>query len=233
MATQPQTRPAETPQLEIVPPPKPLLQQRMSLYDVTNEGVLIEAALIESEGELTPELEQRFDTLLQQGPKAIEAAAGIVRELQASETAAKAEKDRQQKRQAAFGNNADRLRARIRMALDAAFGGKLKTGRFNLWTQKGRDKTTVEYDLLGPTLEHLHHVRPDLVTARTVYEFNSDAALAIWDEERPGREAYRALVAEAERDSEKAAKLPPPPKSRLPEYITVTEMQGDRILQIR
>ena len=37
---------------------------KMSLYDVALEGSLLEEFLTANEGELTPELEERFDRLL-------------------------------------------------------------------------------------------------------------------------------------------------------------------------
>ena len=64
---------------------------KMSLYDVSLEGMLIEELLTANEGELTPELEQRLDALMKEGPERIEAAAMIVRGMEASATVIKEE----------------------------------------------------------------------------------------------------------------------------------------------
>jgi len=227
-----------------VPPPQPIVKQRMGLYDLTIEGLEIERALIESDGELSPELEARFDVMLQQGPKAIDGAAAIVRELVVSQAAAKAEKDRQQAREKSFERNAKSLKSRIRVALDAAFNGKLKTDRFNLFTSKGRTSTKVEF--LGDlsTLENLYNTRPDVVTEVKSYVVNDEAILTIWEAEKPARQAHndamstwRGLLEAAGDDKVlyglALAQEPPAFESKIPAVIQVNITEGERSLTIK
>jgi hypothetical protein len=119
--------------------------ERMSLYDISTEGLEIERILTENEGELTPELEERLNELMRQGPERIEAAAMVVKGLEASSDACQKEVKRLTERIRGLENNADRLKRYIAFALDAAFAGKVRTERFTVWTQKGRD--TVAFDL--------------------------------------------------------------------------------------
>lgn len=220
------------------------INKRISLYDLSKEGMLIEDALLESSGELTPELEERFDKMLAQGPAAVEAASAIVRELTVSAAAAKEEKDRQASRQKSFEENAKKLKSRIRFALDAVFNGKLKTPRFTLFTSKGRTSTSVAYLGLPENLSALQLEFPDLVASETVYSVNKDAVLKIWEEELPLLQAYndemstwRAMVEMCGEDEElKARALEQEPvkyKSRIPAILSVEITTGERSLTIK
>jgi hypothetical protein len=219
--------------------PQPVIKQRMSLYDVGLQGRLIEDALIESGGELNPDLEARFDELLARGPEAIDAGSAIVRELTLSAGAAKEEKDRQASRQKSFESNAASLKRRIRVAVDAAFGGKIKTKRFNLFTSKGRVSTSVEFIPGIDTLEHLHNTRPDLVMRVISHEIDKEAVLKIWAEEQPLRQAHNdALSAWREAvsntpDGTPLPMMPEEPESKIPKVIQVNETVGDRSLTIK
>lgn len=250
------TQAVDTDRIHEVPPPQPLVKQRMSLYDVTLESMKIEDALVASEGELSPELEARFDELLAKGPEAVDAAAGVVKELTASQLASKVEKDRQQAREKAFESNAKKLKNRIRIAVDTAFNGKLKTKRFNLFTSKGRTATKVLLEVEGlevtdaagtqEALSHLHNSRPDLVkeVVTTTHALDEDVIMAIWNEEAPLRQAYfdamsewRGLLEAAKGDDELyervVAREPVQPESKLPKVIVVQMTEGDRSLTIK
>ena len=55
----------------------------MQLYDIAPEGLVVSDLLTESEGELSPELEERLDNLLRAGKDKLEAAERVCRNLQA------------------------------------------------------------------------------------------------------------------------------------------------------
>ena len=135
---------------------------KMSLYDVAMEGMQIEDILVANEGELTPELEERLDSLLREGPKRIEAAAMVVRGLEASAKACKEEQTRLGDRAKSLENQASRLKDRITIALDAAFNGKVKTDLFTIWAQSSAE--TVSFDLAPEfTIDMLYEDRPGVV----------------------------------------------------------------------
>jgi hypothetical protein len=143
-----------------------------TLYDLSVEGLQIQQILEENEGELTTELEQRLDALMIEGPERIEAAAMVVRALEAQQQACIDEMQRLGQRGIGFGNNAKRLKERIRIALDCAFGGKVKTARFTIWNQTSA--ATVAFDLAEEfTPEMLAEDYPALV--RTKVELNKTA----------------------------------------------------------
>lgn len=134
---------------------------KMTLYDISMEGMELESILTENDGELTPELEARMDALLLEGPQRIEAAAMVVRTLESSADAAKAEAKRLGERAKSFEANADSLKHRISIALDTAFGGKVKTPLFTIWNQTSPD--TVSFELEGGGFEELILTNPEMV----------------------------------------------------------------------
>lgn len=220
--------------------PKPTVLQRLSLYEIALEGKLIEDILIEGDGELTPETEARMDALLKSGAPKIEGACLIIKELEASEEAAAKEAKRMQARKQSFERNAEGLKARVALALDAAFSGKVKTERVTAYTQKSPDRLTAEFLAEPDQLAHLHAAHPDLVIEEKVYRMNAEAILAIWEEERPAREAYEQAVyewdeyyAQLEPNEESTRDEPKAPPSRLPAVVTVVHHEGRRFLQIR
>jgi hypothetical protein len=145
------------------------------LYDLSQEGVMISDMLTENEGELTPEIEARLDALMIEGPERMEAAAMVVKQLEASATACEEEVKRLRERAKAFSDNAERLKKRMVIALDCAFNGKIKTPLFSIWAQS--TATTTVCDLApGATPEMLEAERPDLV--RVKVELDRPAALA-------------------------------------------------------
>lgn len=218
---------------------KPTILQRLSLYEIALEGKLIEDILIEGDGELTPETEERMNQLLRLGTPKIEGAALIIKELEASEEYAKAESERLKKRQKAFERNADSLKARVVDALDAVFGGKVKTNRVTVYTQKAKDSISFEFLADESALENLFNTRPDLVKQTISYSLNKDALEKVWSDEAPLRTTYAmecsAAMAEAEEKGVDpyTIDLPAPPASIIPAVIAVTENEGRRFLQIR
>lgn len=117
----------------------------MKLYDIPFEAAQIEQQLIESEGELTPELEKQIDEFLRAGKDKIEAAAMVVRTLEMESDACKSEAKRLQDRCNSLGRNADRLKSLILGALDSAFSGKVKTPLFTIWGQTSAPSISIEF----------------------------------------------------------------------------------------
>lgn len=136
-----------------------------TLYDLSKEGLEIFDMLEDNLGELTPELEARLDKLMLEGPQRIEAAAMVVRSLEANATACETEAQRLRERAKAFDAQADRLKQRMTICLDAAFHGKVKTPLFTIWTQKSADRVVAEL-VPGVTAEMLHKDCPDLVRVK-------------------------------------------------------------------
>lgn len=138
---------------------------KQSIYELTLQGLEIEQLLFDSIGEITPEIEEKMDALLLAGPETMEAAAAVVRQLEMSAAMATEESDRLRARSKTFGEQADKLKARMTFALDKAFGGKIKTPRWTIWVQKSADRTVAEL-IPGVTAEMLHGERPDLVRVK-------------------------------------------------------------------
>ena len=140
-------------------------RSNLTLYDLSLEGVQINELLYLNEGELTPELEARLDALIQTGPERVEAAAMVVRGLEASADACAAEAERLAKRAASFHANAAYLKERMTMVLDCAFNGKLKTDKFTVWTQQAADNVSFEV-AEGHTIDEVEQANPALVRVK-------------------------------------------------------------------
>jgi hypothetical protein len=107
----------------------------MRLYEIPTEFSILETALIENAGEITPELEKQLDEFLRAGKDKIEAGAMVMRGLEMEANACKEEAKRLSERAKALEANAERLKKLVLYALDGAFGGKVKTALFTIWTQ--------------------------------------------------------------------------------------------------
>jgi hypothetical protein len=154
----------------------------ITLYEITKEGQLIHDCLIDSEGEITPEIEERLDLLLRAGSDKLEAASMVLANLETAQSACKAEAKRLSERAKNFESNAERLKARMVAAVDAVFGGKVKTDLVTVWTQKSPD--TQSFDLAEEcTLEALQKERPDFV--RSKLELNRAAIKTAYDAGQP------------------------------------------------
>jgi hypothetical protein len=144
----------------------------MKLYDIPMEFAELEQALVESEGELSPELEKRFDEFMRGGKDKIEAAAMVIRTLEGEANACKTEAIRLSDRQASHQKNAAQLKNMVLIALDAAFDGKVKTSLFTIWGQTSAPGQSIDL-APGSTIEDLHKRAPEYV--RTRYELDKDA----------------------------------------------------------
>lgn len=144
----------------------------MKLYDLPMQFSELEQALVESEGELTPELEKRFDDFLRGGKEKIEAGAMVLRHLEAEAEACLKEAKRLKDRQASFENNVIRLKSMMLIAVDAAFAGKVKTSLFTVWGQTSAPGIGIELQA-GTDLAELHARTPELI--KTKYELDKEA----------------------------------------------------------
>ena len=116
----------------------------MKLYDIPFEFSVLDAALEESGGELSPELEQQFDAFLRAGKNKIEAGAMVMRGLELEADVCRQEAKRLGERAAGLDKNADRLKALILRALDGAFNGKVKTNLLTIWGQTSAPSTNFD-----------------------------------------------------------------------------------------
>jgi hypothetical protein len=140
-----------------------------TLYSLGLDGIEVEMLLLESVGEITPDIQQKMDALLESGPPMIEAAAAVVRQLQLSAQIAEEESDRLRARAKDFESQAEKLRERMGIALDKAFGGKIKTAKWTVYTKKNADRLLCDL-VPGITAETLHAEMPELV--RVKYELD-------------------------------------------------------------
>lgn len=176
----------------------------MTLYDLSVEGLEIFDMLSDNLGELTPELEERLDKLMLEGPQRIEAAAMVVRTLQQNAVACEEEADRLRERAKAFGKQVERLKARMTVCLDSVFSGKVKTPLFTIHTQKSADRTIADM-MPGFAPEDLYKVRPDLV--RVKMDLDRIKAVELYDN--------------------------PDTRKDLPELICFEEKEGTRNVRIK
>lgn len=147
----------------------------MQLYDIAQEGLVIADLLTENEGELTPDLEKRLDELLRAGTDKLEAAERVSRNLKAEAEACAAEAKRLQQRAQSFERQRKALRTRMAIALESAFGGKIKTSLFTIWCQ--RTPPTMKVTVAENTdMDELRARRPDLF--KTVHVFDETTVKA-------------------------------------------------------
>jgi hypothetical protein len=186
--------------------------------------VLLQNYLEQSAGEITPELEQQVSEFLQEAPSRIEAAAMVVKGFQGMMELCKAEEKRIAERRKSFELNADGLKRRMRVAVDSAFGGKVKTGLFTVSTQAGRQSISIS---------KLDHVPIESIPAQfTKLELNTDAVREfIKGKEDLLFEALRVLdnLEATEEKRTAAAQV----LSIIPEGLSIEITQGERFLTIR
>jgi predicted transcriptional regulator len=175
-----------------------------TLYSLALEGLEIEELLIESLGEITPDIQEKMDALLESGPDKLESAAAVVRQLQASAKIAEEESDRLRERAKTFEAQAEKLKERMGFALDRAFGGKIKTAKWTIYMQKNADRTVADL-VPGVTAEMLHEERPDLV--RVKMELDRVKAVALYKD--------------------------PVTRAQLPELLLFEEKTGERSIRIK
>lgn len=107
----------------------------LRLYEIPLEADQIEQELHENLGELTPELQARIEDFLAQGKAKIEAAAIVVKSMQADAKILKEEAQRLVERGTRLSLGADRLKMLMLFAVDQGFAGKVTTAKFTIWGQ--------------------------------------------------------------------------------------------------
>ena len=203
--------------------------KRMTLYDLTIEGLQIADMLTENEGELTPELEARLDALMQAGPERLEAAAMVVRNIEADALVCKAEADRLAERALSYEKNAKRLKDRIAIALDAAFNGKVKTAKFTLWTQQAQESMSIELSEEF-TLEQLEQDHPGLV--KTEKSIDTAAVRRLIAANRAALDKASAVLADPEATEEQTAAAKEA-LAVIPEALDIEIKPGKRYARIK
>src|ERR1039458_2184301 len=116
----------------------------MKLYEIPTEFAVLETALIERDGELTPELEKQLDDFLRAGKDKLEAGAMVMRGLEMESEACRGEAKRLTERAVSLDNNVGRLKKLILYALDGAFRGKAKTALLTIWGQTSSTVTNLD-----------------------------------------------------------------------------------------
>lgn len=175
-----------------------------TLYSLALDGLEVEQLLFDSVGEITPDIAGKMDSLLESGPDKLEAAAAVVRQLQASAKIAEEESDRLRERAKTFEAQAESLKERMGFALDKAFGGKIKTPKWTIYMQKSADRTIADL-VPGVTAEMLHETDPGLV--RVKMELDRPKVVAMYKD--------------------------PLLRKELPELILFEERQGERSVRIK
>jgi len=91
---------------------------KLSLYEIDAELRELEDAIIEANGEITPEIEERYDELLEMRPEKIKGYIAVIRSLEATATGIAEERKRLQDAERAAQNAAKRLKDRLAFQMD-------------------------------------------------------------------------------------------------------------------
>ena len=110
--------------------------QPLKLWELTDELEAIAAEVMEAEGELTPEMEERLEAIEGAWEEKVERVALKVRELEALAKAAKEEADRLGAIQKAYQRGADGLKSYLHVQLHKREVPKVETARARVRVQK-------------------------------------------------------------------------------------------------
>lgn len=105
-----------------------------ALFEINTQAARL-AELLEDAEEITPEAEATMAEIMIEGPEQIEAAVTLIHELESKEDANKYEARRYAERAASFAKQCDSIKTQLKIAIDKAFGGKLKTPKVTVWNQ--------------------------------------------------------------------------------------------------
>lgn len=133
-----------------------------ALYDIGIKAIAVQDALYEAMGEITPEIEASMDALLAEGEKSLVSAAYVVDKLDNDAEFCRAEAKRLTDRAASLERGTASLKARMVFAVDAAFGGKIKTATRTIWAQNAKPSVTVEL-ADGVTVDSVYETHSELV----------------------------------------------------------------------
>jgi hypothetical protein len=134
----------------------------VNLFDVGVEGSELEALMLESAGELTPELEQRWTEFLESGKDKVNAALCVRKRLEFEARCCREEADRLWARAKSIDAERARLSERILFAIDHGFQGKVRTA---LFTAYGANSATTHEFRMSPDADIAKFAdqNPDLV----------------------------------------------------------------------
>ena len=120
--------------------PKPL-----PLYTIDGELAQLESALIEAGGEITDEVNERFDDLLQMRQEKVAGYVAVIRRLETSAEAYASEAKRLSSNARAMQNSADRLKQRLLDAMTARGDQEYETplGRVRTYEGSARSVTVL------------------------------------------------------------------------------------------
>jgi hypothetical protein len=134
-----------------------------ALFEINTQAARL-AELLEDAEEITPEAEATMAEIMIEGPEQIEAAVTLVHELEAKTDANKYEARRYSERATAFAKQVDSIKAQLKVAIDKAFGGKLKTDKVTVWNQTTKTESVELRE--DATLSALQVNFPSLVVER-------------------------------------------------------------------
>lgn len=147
----------------------------MKLYDIPPEIDEFERILIDSGGELTPELEERWSAFVGASKDKLESAAFVICSIEDDIETQDKEVKRLQARKKSSQRNVDRLKDLTLYALKS-LGGSLKTALVTMYIGRTGVKTIVEVKE-GTDLAALKQQYPELV--RVKMEINLEQAKAM------------------------------------------------------
>jgi len=109
------------------------------VYQVTSDWGSILEELAVLEGELTPELEEKLDALVNTTEEAVDRVCDTVRYLQLLSVAAQKEAERLTERAISFNNHSEIIKERLRNCLEMMDKSQVKTARYTAYISKGRE----------------------------------------------------------------------------------------------
>lgn len=158
------------------------------LYDIPKEIDNFESRLIHNEGELTPEMEQEWAAFIEGSKERLEAAAFVIKRLDADAETCRSECRRLQGRAQSTERNSARLSDLTLYALKA-MGGKVKTALVSLYIGRSGKQIAVE-EKEGTDRAEVAKTNPNLI--RVKYELNLEAI----------KEAYGSISAQLDAEQE-------------------------------
>lgn len=158
----------------------------LPLYRLIEERELVDAWLEASEGELTPELEQRLDALNESIESKVERAGLFLRWIELQEEAARKEAKRLEQRAIRWWQKGEGLRAYLQPLMERRDIRKVEGPRLTIWIQKHppsvvcADPSAVHAGDLGDLF-----VERVEVPATVSFRLRRDRVLAEWKDGKP------------------------------------------------
>ena len=148
-----------------------------TLFDISQELLLLELQLEEAEGEMNDALEEWFDQLNEEKEQKLDNYAALIRELEARSYARTEEAKRLKELADADKKKAERLKARLKAFFMDTQLQKIETDRFKLSIRKNGGVTPLIFD------EHLEVAAlPDAYRVDTViHKANTEAIRSALD----------------------------------------------------